>query len=87
MPRLKLKGCYYHYCQAVVKYAFAHCSLKARRLSDVGGVRLLARSSLALAYVESGDEMSDAREALLSEYETQRADIWNLHGAHMHIYI
>ena len=33
-----------------------------------------------MAHVESSDEMSDAREALFSKYETQRADIWNLDG-------
>ena len=82
-PDLRLKGCYFHYCQAVVRYSFLHCHLKSRYISDLdgSGVRKFVRSLLALAYVEGGGEMNDAREALFSKYETQRADIWNLDGA------
>ena len=81
-PILRLKGCYFHYCQAVVRYSFLHCHLKSRYTSDRDGgdVRMFVRSLLALAHVESSDEMSDAREALFSKYETQRADIWSLDG-------
>ena len=81
-PILRLKGCYFHYCQAVVRHSFLHCHLKSRYVSDLdgSGVRKLVRSLLALAYVEGGEEMDDTREALFSKYETQRADIWSLDG-------
>ena len=87
-PDLRLKGCYFHYCQAVVRYCFVHCRLKSRYLIDLnGGVRLFVRSLLALAYVEGGDEMIDAREELFFKYETQRADVWSLDGARFTIII
>ena len=34
-PDLRLKGCYFHYCQAVVRYSFLHCHLKSRYISVI----------------------------------------------------
>ena len=62
-PNLSLLGCLFHYCQAIIRYAFCKCGLKSLYFQSQT-YKLIVRSFLALPYLPA-DKIVGSRDSLL----------------------
>ena len=80
-PSLRLLGCLFHYCQAIMRYAFCKCGLKNLYFRNQT-YKLIVRSFLALPYLPA-DKIVEARGALLQHLSVHHPDEMQREGIQM----
>lgn len=81
-PHVKLLGCLFHYCQAVMRHAFGKCGLKALYFKN-NDVKLFIRCLLALPYLKP-NLIVGVRAEILQHFRVLHPNVLGLPGRQPH---